>query len=408
MKNYLPSIALVAIFMLSCSKQSEKSTLTTINIENAIDNPTELKASKIGKSIRYVALDTRDSLALIGANPTVRKVGNKLIVASNAPTIKVFDATTGKFLHTIGEINKGPRGSGILNNYILNPYSNAEVIVPAMIPNEYRVWNIDGNFLRTLTIPKSLQLNSRQFFGLPNNLVCMSGNEFAYYSYDSISCFVANDTVYKSVDLPTTGYYFGKSFSGSWGKHRVSKVGTLSDGGCRVYKPNGSEAKKISFNGERPFHYYKDKLYFKDIDRDSLYLVLRDSIRPVMAFNVGKHAYTEQEKIAGYSNAKRVKIGQITENDNFVFFECVIGYDEEGLHGLYDKSSDQVTAYDGAIVDDINDFMPFNIHAINPEGGYLALLDALKIVEWTEENPTKKNPLPTIKDDANLVVAIIE
>lgn len=86
----------------SCNSPSAKiESLETISVGKAYANLTKLKASDYFQTVRYVPLETNDSV-LVGDNPKLCVYKDLLIVSSPQEQCYVFSKGDGRFLHPIG------------------------------------------------------------------------------------------------------------------------------------------------------------------------------------------------------------------------------------------------------------------------------------------------------------------
>ncbi len=103
---------------LSCSSPSAKiESLETISVGTAYANLTKLKASDYFQTVRYVPLETNDSV-LVGDNPKLCVYKDLLIVSSPQEQCYVFSKGEGRFLHPIGHIGNDPEGCSDLVGWL--------------------------------------------------------------------------------------------------------------------------------------------------------------------------------------------------------------------------------------------------------------------------------------------------
>lgn len=154
-----------------------------IKLETAIENLGALEAAMFGSNIKYVLLETTD-LSLIGALPVIRKYKNRLIICSENMPIKIFDATNGKYICQVGLQDKGPQGSLSLSSCMINSFTD-EIYINAPDNNHYRVWDMNGNFVRTAKFPEiksdALSLNQNIEVFAPNTLIAITGGDYFFY-----------------------------------------------------------------------------------------------------------------------------------------------------------------------------------------------------------------------------------
>lgn len=398
-KHYLTALSIALVFISSCSSNNNETAITHISIESALDNPGQINASSLGKSIRYVALETKDSTTLIGANPMLRKHGDKFFIASENSVIKVFDANSGKYLYSIGEISNGPRGSYTLESFMLNP-AKGEVFVSAHDKFQIRAWDMNGNFVRTDDLPK---FTGYEFFPSFNTCAILGDGKFAKYEIGKLHLYNESDTVAQTIDISQTAPFAGFQDV----EMAAIDVANPDDPIFVLNLKSGITILEPLRN--RPFWNYNSNLYIKERTVDTAYMVCTDNtVTPAIIFDAGKYNLTKEERETNRSKNKRATINGIIETDEIILFQCYFTTFEK-LTGLYEKDGGKITVSSDKIVDDINGFVPFAVHTITPtDNTMLAIIEALDVVTWAEENPDKKNLLPNVNENDNIVVAIIE
>jgi hypothetical protein len=157
---------------------------------------------------------------------------------------------------------------------------------------------------------------------------------------------------------------------------------------------------------------------FKEDFVDTLYTVSGNHLIPSITFNTGKYHWPMEERLSTKNTKERIFISDVSENDYFVFFQCISGlYSNESVlyNGLYDKQTGKtkLSKFSNAIEDDLTQFMPFIPLGISTSGEFVSIVEAYKILEWMEEHPEAKNndKLSFIKDlneESNPVVILIE
>ena len=151
------SIVLLCSGLFACSESKQAGDeLEVIPIEAAFANPSELKASEYFQKVRYVRLETSDS-CLIGANPTVRISGDKLIVNSGRKQCYAFDKKTGRFISSLGHIGNDPQGAFNLDGWI-NDASGRIYFIAG--DNKFVEYDLEGNCLEYTSEQISLIISS--------------------------------------------------------------------------------------------------------------------------------------------------------------------------------------------------------------------------------------------------------
>ena len=102
MRRIVLWITLISVLAGCTNQGSRNDILNTINVLSAWENPVKLTCSQLGKSIRYVPLETTDS-SLIGDNYNVHLLKNHILVRTDNRAL-LFDKETGKYLRQIGHL----------------------------------------------------------------------------------------------------------------------------------------------------------------------------------------------------------------------------------------------------------------------------------------------------------------
>ena len=100
------SSMLLTMMWSACSSGQGEKALGVIHVSSAFENLTELKVSQLGKTVRYVPLETTDE-SLIGATAALHLLKDKILVVTEGKCMS-FDKTTGKYLGNIGHTGDDP------------------------------------------------------------------------------------------------------------------------------------------------------------------------------------------------------------------------------------------------------------------------------------------------------------
>ena len=119
MKRQIVSCGIFAMLLLaSCNGAQQTSEVDLIDIAGGMEKLTELKVSDLGKTIRYIPLETTDS-CLIGDFPNIKLLDDKIMVY-NGKQCLLFDKETGKFICSVGHRGDDPEAYSSTCGY-LNP-----------------------------------------------------------------------------------------------------------------------------------------------------------------------------------------------------------------------------------------------------------------------------------------------
>jgi len=145
---------LIIILLISCkSPDKTQNTIDTIDVIAGLKNAKEFRLSDLVGSIEYVKLETRPECLVSSASIVV---GNKYIVLLNSQPsqILLFDRT-GKFLHPIGKIGKGPGEYTMPIRIDLNPDEN-RIITYDMVQRKFLEYSVDGTLMASPKAPEGL------------------------------------------------------------------------------------------------------------------------------------------------------------------------------------------------------------------------------------------------------------
>ena len=85
-------------------------------------------------------------------------------------------------------------------------------------------------------------------------------------------------------------------------------------------------------------------------------------------------------------------------------------YKNEVYYGIYNKKTKEtsLSKLKDGVIDDINGGVDLIISYSLPNGEYLSIVDAIKIVDFNEDNPDKSSVMPNVNENDNCVIAIID
>ena len=139
---------LYALLLTSCSLNNNNDYKGQINILPAFNMQTELKVSQLGKSIRYVPLETTDS-SLIDDIHEIRLLEKCIMITSHGNCF-LYDRQTGKYLGKIGNMGQGPREYSDAMNFV--HFETGDVYFNRA-PNKMIAFKQNGDFLKVTWLP---------------------------------------------------------------------------------------------------------------------------------------------------------------------------------------------------------------------------------------------------------------
>ncbi|MDL2305557.1 DUF4934 domain-containing protein [Bacteroides sp. OttesenSCG-928-D19] len=409
-KNFL-FLLVCASLLISCTNQKKANEAsTTIDIERCMQNTTTLNVSDLGPTIRYVPLETTDD-CLIGKIPIV-KVLKRHIVIESGQHCYLFDKEDGSFISAIGHVGQDPEA---YNSPFSRTDEKEEFLYFTHQPDQLVKYDMKGNFAGKIAFSSQSESASCYLFtdseiiGYYNGL---NPRDYVLAVFDKEG--ILQDTI--PALLPKTDELFadilnisvtkGTDTYGNWTKtgaiiidYKNDKRQILAPDATTLWMNNGN-------------------IRFKETFIDTIYTVMNGKLLPYITFNTGKWHWPERERMSKNNNSERVFIADVSENDRFVFFQCIKGlYSDDRVlyNGLYNKKTGEtkLSKYSDAIPDDLTSFMPFKPLEISTSGEFVSLIEADQITEWLEKHPEaeKNEKLPFLKnfnEEMNPVIVLVE
>ena len=404
----------IVLCMISCVKQENKTgQWQVIDIEQSLQNLTELKVSDFGRTIRYIPLETTDD-CLIGNEPTLKVLKNFIIVESQREKqCLLFNKKDGSFVTKIGHTGQDPAAYTDEFGWI---DENEAFLYFQRGSNQLLKYDMKGNFCGKVEfatppgIASFYLLSDSELIGYYSGL--NQQNDYAVGFFDKEG--VLQDTIpllieripVKYDNIESISVTKGKYTYGSWGRagaihftFKDDKKAIIASYVARLWRNNGN-------------------IRFKEDFVDTIYTISDRKLIPTIVFDNGKYHWSPQEITNSQNTNGRIFIGDVYENDTFVFFQCVRGmhsHDVTLYNGLYHKESDKTKLGDNSkpIQDDLTRFMPFKPLSMSTSGEFVSYLEAFHILDWLDEHPEAKNNealsfLKNLEEDMNPVVVLIE
>lgn len=412
-KSYLYQAAVMAcLFLGACSgDKTEEGKLEVIPLGAAFDQQTELKTSDCFKKIRYVPLETTDSV-LVGPGAWAVVLNDWIVVTSGRKLCQLFDKQTGRFIRSIGHVGEDPEGYSTVHGGWQNPGAD-KLFFPGW-NGKMVAYGADGRFDHIWTPPIAAPAFPAvaSFDYLGADLIA------GYYSAtDSVPARLAlfrGDEIVSDRWLPidTQG-------EKAVAPEDIAAISVLRDGGDGVliikYKDNRSS---ITSLGNGCFWHNDGELYFRQAFNDTIYQVSADKeLRPVRVLDPGAHAWTYNERFDDKKDA--IYPTKFMENADVILFRFMTNvYTDKGktYNALYRKADGTVKVYpfEEKITDDLNGFLSLQPISISSAGEFAALLSSEEVVQWFEDNagktdlPAAVSVLKKVGEEDNPVVVIME
>ena len=417
MKKNLLLTSILALLLASCSFAPQRVKKEgEIDIVSAFENQAELKVSQLGKSIRYVPLETNDS-SLVGGAWNIHLLDDKILISTNDVNM-LFDRQTGKFLRKVSGVGQGPQ-EYTPGNY--TPYIHPQTgdIYFNRTPNKMIGFNQEGKFIGELALP--VKWHDKCYLTFDDDqaiLHVMNVNQRLYR-------FGADAQVTDSIVLPSFGR--GIDFDDFLSKAvfvgysaKFLKLGILSFNGLHLSQYKSGERLDIEPSHYPSIYHYDNELRFHEAYNDTVFCIEGNQLTPRWIFHTGDYHFPKELHGNIKESHNRIVVTYVSENDRLLFFQCAKnwfggGWNVELCNAIYDKENGTLTMNHRkeGFTDDLTHFMPFHPEGFTPKGEYIGVLNVEDMQKWLEAHPDIKlegalSPLAGLADDANPVVVIVE
>ena len=389
-----------------------------IKLEASIADPDkELKASDYFNSIEYIPLETGDS-SLVGNQPAVTICKGRAYVCSVKRPCLVFDLKTGRFLHAIGTIDKGPGGYRSSIGMWIQP--ETEVLYFPGWRNNYLKYASDGSFLGEQKIPEGM--------GDASTVTYIDGNYLVGYCQNMMQnaenrliCFDKNGevkyTLPQFIHFDTLSLNQLKSISVNNNVDQLKNNFGFSRGSFLMLQ--GPHKARIVIKEQPVFWHYGGHTWFKESFCDTIFRLSTEGMIADRIFDMGKYCLQTESSGDLIARKTQATINQVNEDDRFLFFTYFLRPEEEYIsyRGIYDKKTGEsrISELKGGFTDDVNHFMTFHPWVQDEENIWVDIFQPMRIFEWFEEYPekvTEMKPeiqaLRNLKEDDNPVLVIMK
>ncbi|MDR1114954.1 MAG: DUF4934 domain-containing protein [Tannerella sp.] len=426
MKRNLIISTILLLFSFSVNSQENRAVNpAVIDVESGLKNLSRLKVSDLGKTIRYIPLETPED-GLIGKNPTVKVLKNYIIVeyktVPSQGTCLLFSKKDGRFIAEIGHAGQDPEA---FTDCFSWTDEKEEFLYFERKPDQLIKYDMKGNFCGKIVFPSSgpasyYLITDSEIIGYFDafNMASMSSGQYSLGIFekngrlkDTIPSFFPYTTPFTD-DIYQTYLLYGKTMYKSLGSWVRAGVFIFEYTQARqIRQINALHAARIWKNNEN-IRYKQDFI-------DTVYTVSGSKLIPSVAFKTGKYHWPVQERRSEKNNSERIFISDISENNSFIFFQCIRGMFTREVsvlyNGLYDKKTGKTKLGingDG-IEDDLTHFMPFKPLGMSTSGELVSFVEVWEVMEWLEKHPEAKNNkslsfLKELDEEMNPVVILIE
>lgn len=419
MKRQIVSCGIFAMLLLaSCNGAQQTSEVNLIDIAGGMEKLTELKVSDLGKTIRYIPLETTDS-CLIGDFPNIKLLDDKIMVY-NGKQCLLFDKETGKFICSVGHRGDDPEAysstCGYLNSKNQLLYFNRD-------PNQLVKYDQKGNFAGVITIPSpetstgNIQINRPGMNGFVFSDSIIIGHYVGGLGQRCPSSVLYFSDKGNYIDtIPNIIPELGTGQVGDINNISVRKGFGLLEGIIQIQYNNGKQS--ICVPGYTALWKCNDEIRFKELFTDTIYTLKHNQLEKYIIFNTGKYYWPASERTLTDNNSDRIMISYAIENDKLLYFQFIRGlYTDKHIlyNGIYDKNTKvtNIALAENNFVDDLTHFMPFTPSFLNEKGECASLVQAADILTWLEEHPEVKiekelGVLKNLNEESNPVVVLVK
>lgn len=406
-----------AMALAACSTKNESIAPGVADVASAMENLSEITTSRLGKTLRFIPLETTDS-SLVGSEWTMRLADGKVIIA-NAPKISygnddadvlVFDINTGKFLNKIGRYGNGPEDFRFAHpsldragkySYFSAGNSKGWVkytldgkfcgkVCPELTAHSHKVVEIDDSTLLVANDEKREGRRSIKFkrFNFNGNPV------------DSFSVFDGQ---------PAATYNL--NFEGSLQIHSCTGGLPKTSQSVTILKNNG---RQVVITGGSYYH-VGNEFHIHETLCDTVYSVTPQGAVPSLTFNLGENGFPFNQVNIREIRDSEIIVSEVLETPTYALFGLIKGdpTDKESTEyiGFFDRAtgSTTVTTLDDGIRDDLRGFMPFSPVKTLPDGSIVGVISMDEIGKWMDDNPDAEMPeeLADLDPEANPVLVVI-
>lgn len=388
----------------------------TIRIGAAMSEQTTLNASDYFRKVCYVPLETTDS-CLVGLDPIVQIIGDKVLVHTSQKQCLLFDKATGKYLYPVGHEGNDPEGYCSSRACLLNEQTGS--IYFEGWKDELVCYGVDGFFKGVVKIPEGKGTYS---YLDDHTIVSHSVGMFGK-GQDRVSIFRDNEAICTICTNEPDSLAFGID--------EIESIFVLKGGDAsKVYSPvalqgailiefKGGEKASVTLPSNTRLWRVEQNLYFKEAYNDTIYQVKDSLLIPSRLFDLGEYHWNYDDRFEKKCD-NAIVITQILESENLMLCRFLTGiYHKEKItnyNALLNKTTGElkISTLNEGIIDDLTDFLSFQPLSVSHRGEYAGLIPADQVVSWFEENigtkdlPKEIQILKQVKEEDNPVVVIME
>lgn len=385
---------LMFYFVLCGCLVNDSNIMKIINIQEGMNNLSDIRLSEVCKKISYVPLETLDSV-LIGKYPKINVVSNKILVSSNRQPLFVFDKQTGKYLNKIGHRGDDPEA------YVDDGWGNVSYWVDKKTELVYfqsndmkgmLKYDMEGRFVDRIELPlvDKMDLYSSELF-IDNDTIWLYNKLVSDRETPVLICFSGEDgelywkketdkEVLPSFDkIVNVEYLFGNQIDNGGDQYKIY----YADNKIYTYTPNASSFCKID-----------GRLIFKECFVDTLYQLNQNEKSYYKSFDLGDFTWPYEQRCVKEVSEKRLYVDYVYGNNNILLAHLT-----QGLYGNRDRKKEYTMVYmldkgvvrmsqNNVLINDIDSLMDVSIWGASGNELF-ACLFANDFIVFKEQNEHK-------------------
>lgn len=411
---------LTGLLLIACSGADRTANQTTIDVAGAMENLQELKVSQLGSKIKFVPLETNDSVLV--DNRWDFWVTDKYIIVSNmgygnSQKCMTFDLNTGKYIATVGHIGEDPEAYGYSVPLIDEAGSDVLYFFSRRGIVKY---SMDGRFLGSIN---STIMNRRlDSFPLLNDTVMtavLAGSSPEGDRYISLLRMNLEGNLIDSTAVVTPGKPINPYVPTSYSNAVMQDYPSLMPhSGLKFRKLKGRRedvGQVVEISGSDQMWQTDGSIRFHQAFNDSIYDMTAEGTPIIYVFDTGKWRYPVEETGKTELTSDHAFVTDVTETTDKLVFALSKGWfkeDNKGYVGLYDKKTGATIMgeIEKGFQDDLAGFAPFYPIRTNSKGQLVGVMTMEDIDKWLEKHPDAKRPafIDTLVEDANPVLVVVE
>ena len=397
-----------------------------IPVVEAIGKQSQLKASDYFQSIEYIPLEFT-SKCPISDKSSIRLLKDKILIYNSSDEqCYLFDRSTGRFISSVGHIGNDPEGASQLACWV--NYDKNLIYVKGW-KDILQVYKSTGAYQGRVRIPDySFFRPETDFMFLPDNQIVqffchtLQNEHYLKFFTDNatkkripISVGTTVGPTLKDIELIclVSGDYSGeedKEYGVRYFTPRNVNMTALT-----YCKRDGM----VSVDSKSPCFWQTGRDYFfREPYNDTIYQIKNTALAPSYVLDLGKQRWEKKDRFK-WKKDHSILVTNVLDCSHFLLINCVLHPYEysafKSYNVIWNKQSGSVAAapIKNGFVNDIHSFMDIHPLSVSPEGDFVDLIPADKILEWFDENDASRLPaslkkLKSLKEDDNPVVVIMK